>query len=166
MASIRLNLGSGQAPKAGFVNVDNIRFPGTSLVADLDKPLPFKAGTADYIYLSHVLEHLRDRMVFLAEANRVLKAGGIIELVVPHKSSGLAHHLDHLTYFAWATFSQAVFDEGFVRQTIGKFKVQRLRLRLLGGRDTPFDFFINRFPRHYEWFFPCSEVLVKLQKLG
>ena len=166
MASIRLNLGSGEKPRPGYVNVDNLRFTGTTVVADLDRPLPFKAGVAEHVYLSHVLEHLRDRMAFLGEANRVLKVGGVLELVVPHKSSGLAHHLDHQSYFAWVSFDQDVLNEGFVRQTIGGFRVLQNRLRFLGGKDTVLDAFLNLFPRYYEWFFPCSEVLVKLQKLG
>ena len=164
MRGARLNLGSGERPKPDFINVDNIRFPGTTVVADLEEPLPFKSGVVEYIYLSHVLEHLKDRMVFLAEANRVLEPGGIVEIIVPHKSSSLAHHLDHYTYYAWATFTQFVFHEGFVVRAIGRFEVLQNRLRLLGGRDTPLDWLINRFPKYYEWFLPCSEVLVKLRK--
>jgi predicted SAM-dependent methyltransferase len=47
--------------------------------------LPFRDGTVGVIYSSHMLEHLdrEETRRFLAEAHRVLCAGGWIRLVVP-----------------------------------------------------------------------------------
>jgi len=52
---------------------------------DVAKGLPFKDNEADYIYSSHMLEHLsRSKADFvLKECYRVLKSGGVLRLVVP-----------------------------------------------------------------------------------
>ncbi len=49
------------------------------------KRLPVNDSSADIIYSSHMLEHLDrvDAVIFLAEAKRVLKTGGIIRLCLP-----------------------------------------------------------------------------------
>jgi len=52
---------------------------------DVAKGLPFKDNEVDYIYSSHMLEHLsRSKADFvLTECYRVLKSGGVLRLVVP-----------------------------------------------------------------------------------
>jgi len=45
--------------------------------------LPFKAETYDFVFASHVLEHIRDDHRALSEVRRVLKPGGIAILPVP-----------------------------------------------------------------------------------
>lgn len=45
--------------------------------------LPFKNAEFDFIFASHVLEHIKDDLKALAEIRRVLKAGGIAILPVP-----------------------------------------------------------------------------------
>lgn len=52
---------------------------------DVAKGLPFKDSEVDYIYSSHMLEHLsRDKADFvLRECYRALKSGGVLRLVVP-----------------------------------------------------------------------------------
>jgi predicted SAM-dependent methyltransferase len=59
--------------------------------ADAAKRLPLADGSVDALYTSHMLEHL-DRgaaTTFLAEAHRVLRAGGILRVGVPD----LGHHV-------------------------------------------------------------------------
>ena len=52
---------------------------------DVTKGLPFDDMSVDYIYTSHLLEHLHkeDTMSVLKECYRVLKPGGILRVVVP-----------------------------------------------------------------------------------
>lgn len=50
--------------------------------ADLTN-LPFQDAEFDFIYASHVLEHIQDDRKALSEIRRVLKAGGIAILPVP-----------------------------------------------------------------------------------
>ena len=52
---------------------------------DVTKGISFADMSVDYIYTSHMLEHLRkeDTMFVLKECYRVLKQGGILRVVVP-----------------------------------------------------------------------------------
>ena len=50
-----------------------------------DQPLPFPDGTVDYVYTSHLLEHLyrQDAERLLGDVLRGLKPGGVIRVCVP-----------------------------------------------------------------------------------
>jgi predicted SAM-dependent methyltransferase len=53
--------------------------------ADATKSFPFKDSSVECIYTSHMLEHLSQdgAKIFLKEAFRVLKIGGILRIAVP-----------------------------------------------------------------------------------
>ena len=55
------------------------------MVRDVRKKLPFDDESIDFIYSSHLIEHLRkdEAEKVLKECFRVLKKGGLIRLVVP-----------------------------------------------------------------------------------
>ena len=76
---IRLNLGAGAYPLAGYVNLD-IK-AGTPAY-----PLAYEAETVDEVRASHVLEHYshRDVQTVVNEWARVLKPGGILRVAVPN----------------------------------------------------------------------------------
>lgn len=52
---------------------------------DVTKGLPLSNGSVDVVYSCHMFEHLdtEEASVFLQEARRVLRSGGIIRLAVP-----------------------------------------------------------------------------------
>lgn len=98
---VRLNLACGHHPKAGWINVD-LFGPGADLRLDLREPMPFPDASVDYIYTEHFFEHLNypnlsesmgwqlegprepsEAMTFLRECHRILKVGGILDMVVP-----------------------------------------------------------------------------------
>jgi SAM-dependent methyltransferase len=91
---MRLDLGCGPNPKAGFIGVD-VRDYGRSdiLVHDLRGPWKWDDDSVDEVYSSHFVEHLtaRERMNFANELFRVLKPGGTAEIITPHWSSGRAY---------------------------------------------------------------------------
>src|SRR5262249_2028772 len=45
------------------------------------RSLPFETGSLGAIFLTHVFHHLPDATLFLREASRVLKPGGVIAMV-------------------------------------------------------------------------------------
>jgi SAM-dependent methyltransferase len=59
---------------------------------DFQHDLPFASASIDYIYSSHLLEHLfrDDALRLLREMHRVLKAGGWARICVPDLSHALA----------------------------------------------------------------------------
>ena len=79
---MRLNLGSGNEPLPGYVNVDRRKVPGVDVVADVTA-LPFADGSADEVLASSLLEHFEDPYEVLAEIHRVLAPSGRFVMRVP-----------------------------------------------------------------------------------
>ena len=64
------------------------RLAGTTLPVDVvarGDVLPFADGSLDYVLSSHVLEHFIDPLAALIEWQRVLRPGGILFAIVPHR---------------------------------------------------------------------------------
>jgi SAM-dependent methyltransferase len=83
---LRLNLGCGEKPLEGFVNVDFRKLPGVDVVTDLSKlPWNFRDSEAEQILMLDFLEHFpyRSTEKILEECWRILKPGGILEVQVP-----------------------------------------------------------------------------------
>lgn len=84
---MKLNLGCGQNPMPGWVNVDKRGAPDVLL--DLETfPWPWSDSTIEEVLLNHVLEHLgRDPEVFIGvmvELYRVCAPNAKINIAVPH----------------------------------------------------------------------------------
>lgn len=80
----RLHLGSGPNPLQGWVNVDLLGW-SVDVAWDLSRPLPFPDESTDEVFTEHLLEHLPfvDAARMLKEAQRVLRPGGVLRVVVP-----------------------------------------------------------------------------------
>ena len=59
--------------------------PATVNIVALGDDLPFKDGTLDYVLSSHVIEHFFDPVKALKEWYRVIRPGGYIFIIAPHK---------------------------------------------------------------------------------
>jgi len=96
----KLNIGCGPKHKEGFINID-IDDYGQEVIRDVRKGLPFDTESVDYIYSCHFLEHLdgEEASEFLKEAERVLKKGATMEIIVPHSSTDEALFLPHKSYW-------------------------------------------------------------------
>lgn len=81
---MRLNVGSGDAPLLGYVNLDVAETPQVDVLARAPS-LPFLDGTFEEIYAGHFLEHLtfEEADLFIAECHRCLVKFGRLALVVP-----------------------------------------------------------------------------------
>lgn len=80
---LNLHIGCGKGILPGWINIDVHPAP---LALNVLRGLPFPTGSARYIFVSHLLEHLffpRDVKPFLAELRRVLTPGGVVRIVVP-----------------------------------------------------------------------------------
>jgi len=83
---IRVNLGCGEKPLEGFVNVDFREAPHVDIVADARR-LPFEESTLAEIFSSHLVEHFR-RHHFATSVlpywRRLLLPGGLLRTVCPN----------------------------------------------------------------------------------
>jgi SAM-dependent methyltransferase len=125
---MKLNLGSGEFPKPGFVNLDRDALQGVDVVHDLDVfPYPFADGQFDRIEADHVLEHLGQVFDVMREIHRILAPGGVVVIRVPHFSRGFTHP-EHRRGFN-VTFP-CYFDPAFPGGYCGvAFTCLRMRLR-------------------------------------
>lgn len=95
-----LDVGAGYNPMEGTLSIDTavrgeIFAPGAApsqAVWRADAAdLPLKDGICDYIFCSHFLEHVADRLPeILAEFARVLRAGGYLIAITPDTTTRLA----------------------------------------------------------------------------
>jgi predicted SAM-dependent methyltransferase len=84
VGEIRLHLGSGLTPLAGWVNVDLFGNP-VELPWDLRMPFPLPDGVVAAIFHEHLLEHLplEAGLALLKECHRLLTPGGVLRSGVP-----------------------------------------------------------------------------------
>lgn len=105
---INLNLGCGAVRPKNWINTDsslnasvqkipligkkvsklfnNVEYDDSNFIyMNLNKKWKFKDNTVDIVYASHLFEHLtlQSADLFLKEAYRTLKPGGILRIVVP-----------------------------------------------------------------------------------
>jgi SAM-dependent methyltransferase len=145
----KLNLGSGNDIKKGYVNLDYIKAKGVDKVHDLNKtPYPFKSNTFEEIYASHVLEHLDgDWFKILNELHRILKKNGILYVEVPHFTSAIAFIENHRRFFRYRSFED--FQEQKTLRALDQITGNNFKIL---NRKIKF----NKFPLIYnlpvEWF--------------
>ena len=93
--SKKLNLGAGEFPKEGYVNVDFYSNSDQNIRHDLELiPYPFPEDHFEVIEADHVLEHLSKPFEIMRELYRISADGATIRIRVPHFSRGLTH-ADH-----------------------------------------------------------------------
>lgn len=93
---MRINLGSYTVMSGfGWLNIDVINRPELYVFAeqngfqfvsmDCSRGLPFPNDSVEYIYSSHMIEHItvQEAEVLLASCYRVLKPGGVMRIAVP-----------------------------------------------------------------------------------
>ena len=124
----KLNLGSGQFKKKGYVNVDSDNSAKPDLVWDLNNfQYPFSENYFDLIEGDHILEHLMEPFLVMKELNRILKPNGKLIIRVPHFSRGFTHP-EHKRGFD-VSFPH-YFNEEFKGGYVGvDFKIDSMKLK-------------------------------------
>lgn len=105
-----INLGSGNSPMQAAINLDLPDWEATR-----DWLSPFADEAIDTIFAFHFLEHLTGEQVIkmLRDCERVLKYGGTMNIVVPHRLGSMAFQdIDHKSFFTEETF-RTLFDNPY-----------------------------------------------------
>jgi len=79
-----LHLGCGPQILQGWVNLDNVKYPGVDKVVDVTRGLPYK--DVSLIFAEHFIEHLAyaDALKLMRECRRVLRDDGVLRLSTPN----------------------------------------------------------------------------------
>ena len=80
---VTVNLGCGNRKLKGFVNVDWDKDCKPDIIADLNKKLPFKDNEVDFVYCSHLIEHVDDILEFMHEIWRICKPKAKVHIIAP-----------------------------------------------------------------------------------
>lgn len=111
---VALNLGCGNKKIAGATNLDLPHWDANK------QPIPADDGYVDCIYAFHFLEHLDDPIAMLAEIQRVLKPGGVANIVVPYYTSQMsAQDLSHKSVWCEETWNNLFSNFYYARQSDG-----------------------------------------------
>jgi len=70
-----------------------------TVVADLEKKLPFPDGMFNAVTCTETLEHLDNTVEIVRELKRVLRPGGTLLISVPCYKYHLAYHFGHKRFF-------------------------------------------------------------------
>lgn len=110
---MKLEIGGGTIPKAGFTNMDPVHGKGVWKRYAQDLPWPVKDNSVQAGRASHVLEHIpagADRINVMNEMHRVLVPGGTFEIIVPFMV-GTWHAIADPTHVSfWCLESFHYFD--------------------------------------------------------
>lgn len=101
-----LDIGCGtNKQQPGAIGVDRRTHGGVDVVTDLERSLPFAGASVDQIYAVHSLEHVSDLLGLMNEIHRVLRADGVLHVMVPNCEFVNAFaDPTHVRYFNRQTF--------------------------------------------------------------
>ncbi|HEX5271510.1 MAG TPA: methyltransferase domain-containing protein, partial [Gemmataceae bacterium] len=115
----------------GYYNVDHLPLPGVDILADLEEPLAdLPDNCVGAIYCRHTLEHVAGLLPLLGELHRVTRAGGRIEVIVPHFSNPYGYSdPTHVRFFGLYSFFYLADEGDQPRRKVPNFYLaQRFRV--------------------------------------
>lgn len=137
---MKLNLGCGRNPRAGWVNIDCVQLDGVDNVVNLDDRLvhiPYEDNTFDEFYMCHFLEHVNNVLPLMQECWRVAKPDAKLEIRLPHGANDDAFtDPTHVRYYfpsSFIYFSQPAYhraDYGYR----GDWQAEKIQLLLDADR--------------------------------
>lgn len=93
----KLNIGCGSDYKVGYINIDKNKKIVADIYLDIDGArLPFEDNSVEYIFCSHVIEHMFYPEKLLQEIERILTPNGTALIVLPAWNNPI--HIGDLTH--------------------------------------------------------------------
>lgn len=116
---MKLNLGCCDRAIPGFIGVDIA--PPADVIADLSKRWPWPSSSVDEVVAFDVIEHIADRIHFMNELHRVLKAGSRATIETPNAAKGAGYFQDPTHVSPWCQNSFQYFESGsFAHKRLSK----------------------------------------------
>jgi SAM-dependent methyltransferase len=108
---LQVDLGCGPSKPAGFIGLDSCPLPGVDIVADLQKPFPFRDDSVDVVRAHDTIEHLRDPIHTMNEIWRICRPGGLVDIRVPSTDGrGAFQDPTHISYWNINSFKYYTND--------------------------------------------------------
>jgi ubiquinone/menaquinone biosynthesis C-methylase UbiE len=105
MSPVIVDLGCGAKEKDGTPGLDRRLQRGVDLVCDVERPLPLKTSSIDAVYMSHIVEHVRDLILCMEEVYRVCSPGAEVRVTAPYYTSrGAFRDPTHVRFITEDTF--------------------------------------------------------------
>jgi SAM-dependent methyltransferase len=100
------------------------------LWADASKRIPERDSSVDVLYSSHMIEHMeqKDVVIFLKEACRILKPGGVIRVAVPN----IKYHVDN---YLKDDDADAFIENTHLTRRKPKTLIQKAKYLIIGDRN-------------------------------
>jgi SAM-dependent methyltransferase len=164
-----LDVGCGPYKVRGSIGIDHTPAPGVDIIYDLDcHPWPFADSVIDRAICRHSLAHLHNVVRTMEELHRILRPGGVLEILTPHFSCDNAF-TDVTSRWSFGYRSMDYFcpnrSSFKFRYSKAKFELLEARISLFQAAVFPPDRYkpnpfrtlgieavFNRFPRFYEHF--------------
>lgn len=183
-----LELGCGSSKRRReAIGIDILDSPAVDIVGEAREVLAlFPAAVVDVVYSEHFVEHVADLPELLAEVARVVKPGGLVEMVAPHFSnpyfySDPTHRhffgLYTMCYYAQCSpFARTVPTYGhslefeLVSVDLG-FKAERPFVvrygikRVVGWLFNSCNYLKEFYEENLCYLFPCYEIRYRLRRL-
>ena len=152
--TVALELGPGTIRVIkNAITIDKYDSDATDIVADFEEGLSFLPdNSVDYIYSSHVMEHIKNFELLLGEIYRVMKKGAIHEFVVPHFANPYFYsdytHKNFFGLYTMCYFSKTKYYKRSTPQFYNNFTYNIVKVKL--EFTSPF---ILRYPFKKFWQF-------------
>lgn len=141
-----IELGGGEHPEPGTINVDCLNIPQTNMVVNFcEDPLPFESDSVDAVVMNHSIEHIPLLKLnhVMTELYRVMKQGAEIRIRTPN----LTHIVKE--YLAGKMSLEQPKDIANWHRTMGQYNpAVWANLRLFSGQDYP----SNTHYTCYDWY--------------
>jgi len=168
-----LDVGCGtRKAEPGATGIDADPRSAADIIWNLDDlPWPLQADAFDRIYLSHIIEHVRDSMRTMAEVWRVARDGADVLVTTPHFSSHNAYtDPTHVRSLAARSF-QYFTGEDFPSFGGSKFRFSIEELELTFGKNFVLDGIgrwlarrnLEWYERRAAWVFPAQDIRCRLK---
>ncbi len=141
---VKIDLGGGASPQAGYINMDIRDLPNVDVVHDWDSmPWPFPDACASLIMAGHVVEHVSPIkfgfVKWMDECWRILKYDGQLIIATPFAGSTGYYsdptHCNPCTNHTWEWFDPVSNPALYGQYRPRPWKIQNLYWRVEGNME-------------------------------
>ena len=144
-----IDIGCGTKKLDGAFGLDRRKERGVDVICDFEHAVPLKTNAVDVVYMSHIMEHIKDLIPFMEEVYRVCRPGAEVRVIVPYYTSrGAFRDPTHVRFIAEDTFQYFEPPTNYGIKT--NFKIEKIEYDV----RKPFRYFPQYFQkrfRRYLW---------------